>query len=110
MAAATTSPSRAPAIACSVPSSNPLDHAAASNLKHLDHRTGGSELQAETSPVTELGGRHFLLAIVQRLDRAASRRAPWAASSNLSCSAAWTIRPFNVLDELVVLSFEKIVV
>ncbi len=49
-----------------------LDDPAAAHLEHLDHRAGGTELDAERVAIAELDARHLLLPRPQRLDRADS--------------------------------------
>ena len=53
--------------ASSVPELDALDDPAAAHLEHLDDDAGRSELHAEHVAVAELGRRHLLLAVVQRL-------------------------------------------
>ncbi len=45
-----------------------LDDPSAPDLEDLHHDAGGSQLESEHVTMTELGGRHLLLAIVERLD------------------------------------------
>ena len=52
------------------PELDALDDAPAADLEHLDDDAGRAELQAEDVAMPELGGRHLLLAVVQRLHRA----------------------------------------
>ena len=59
----------------SAPELDALDDAAAADLEHLDDDAGRAALQAEHVAVAELGRRHLLLPIVQRLHGARSRRA-----------------------------------
>ena len=49
---------------------DPLDHPPAADLEDLNHRATRSELEAEHVAMPLLHRRHFLLAILQRLDGA----------------------------------------
>ena len=70
MAASSTSPSVAPPIGALGAEFDAFDDASAAHLEDLHHRAGRSHLHAEDVAIAELGRRHLLLALVERLHRA----------------------------------------
>ena len=85
---------------------DPFDDAAAADLEDLDGDAGRAELQAEHVAMAELGGRHLLLAIVQRLHRAHRVAQLRRFLEALAAGGVEHPRPQR-LDQLVVLAFEK---